>query len=91
MKDNVSQFVADTMAATPKLKTYLNDENEYQPNPEVPLDSLNICLLQVKASVESMVGEIEEQSNQIQHNILDNLCVYEEHYMNLNEDLLIRA
>jgi hypothetical protein len=55
--------VADTMAATPKLKTYLNDQNEYQPNPEVSLDSLNVCLLQVKASVESMVGEIEEQSN----------------------------
>ena len=64
------------------------EENEDLPN---PLDSLNTCLLQTKLTLDSYIKITEDQTVQMQHNILDNLSVYEDHYYGFNQEMISTA
>lgn len=93
MKKHVDQFYEDTIAASPEMRKHAENESKNKAsNPNTtPLSTLNTCLLQTKSTLDAFLRIQEDQTTQIQHNILDNLRVYEDHYSSFNHEMITKA
>ena len=60
MKKSVDEFFMDTILASPKIKKSVGDDGEYKADPENPIDSLSVCLIQTKQSLDGFVNIIDE-------------------------------
>ena len=93
MKKHVDQFYEDIIATSPEMWKHAENESKNKAsNPNTTtLSTLNTCLLQTKSTLDAFLRTQEDQTTQIQHNILNNLRVYEDHYSSFNFEMITKA